>query len=84
METLAKDPALAILPSGRAVSVRNICASRMRDGALYVCHFGETGEISIRDPHDVAAMQAAINHVGVFVEAPTLKGDDADGDGKAG
>lgn len=37
--------------------------------------------VLIRDHHDVAAFNAALNDIGVYVAAPTLKGDDADGDG---
>lgn len=37
--------------------------------------------VLVRDPHDIAAFNAALNDIGVYVAAPTLKGDDADGDG---
>ena len=42
------------------------------------------GEEWLSDPHDIAAFDSALNDIGVYVAAPTLKGDDADGDGEIG
>ena len=84
-EELQRDPTLAILPSGRAFSVQGIKGSVVdHDGILCVAYFGEEREFVIANPADVAAAQAAIARVGVYVEAPTLKDDDADGDGRTG
>jgi hypothetical protein len=40
--------------------------------------------VQLTDPHDVAAIRARLHRLGTPIEAPTLKGDDADGDGRAG
>ena len=84
-ERLAKDPHLAILPSGQKLSTRDVRVCRVAaDGTAYVYYFGETYPESLEDPHDIAAFNSALNDIGVYVAAPTLKGDDADGDGEIG
>lgn len=86
-ERLAKDPHLAILPSGRKVSTRGVLEFMVpeagRNAYVYYHGAGVTNStVSIEDPHDIAAFNAALNEIGVYVEAPTLKGDDNDGDGQ--
>ena len=78
-ERLAKDPHLAILPSGRKVTVGGVLDFEPYMGVVRYCD-GET--VTINDPHDIAAFNAALNDIGVYVAAPTLTGDDNDGDGQ--
>ncbi len=46
--------------------------------------YADGGEVVIAGATDIAAFDAALNTVGVYVNAPTLKGEDADGDGGVG
>lgn len=85
-ERLAKDDHLAILPSGHKVSTLNVkqfwVSSHSGKGCIQ--YFGSEDVLYIDDRHDVAAFNAALNDIGVYVAAPTLKGDDNDGDGQIG
>lgn len=90
-ERLAKDPNLAILPSGMKISTADILEFRPECTMAFattgvansvVVNYRNGKVVFITDPHDVAAFNAALNDIGVYVAAPTLKGDDADGDGK--
>lgn len=91
-ERLAKDPHLAVLPSGRKVSLRDVKsfeAPKLNDseeggipGAFLKYSVGTT--LIITGRADIAAVDAALNRIGVYVNAPTLPGEDADGDGKVG
>lgn len=101
-ERLAKDPGLAILPSGDAISVRSIrSAFFITDdvkrkalaevgflanlGDLVIDHFGSNSDYTIvYDAEDIAAMRAALFNIGVTVNAPTIAGEDRDGDGRTG
>lgn len=47
-------------------------------------HYMDGNEIVIVGAHDIAAFDAALNSIGIYVNAPTLEGDDADGDGRVG
>lgn len=85
-ERLAKDPHLAILPSGRKVSTKGVREFALPEAGrhAYVYYHGAgvtSSTTCIEDPHDIAAFDAALNDIGVYVAAPTLKGDDNDGDG---
>lgn len=97
-ERLAKDPHLAILPSGRKVSTNQVQSfviytkemlNQSPIGMLPACIKEGDGLLIYRSggmellnrPHDIVAFNAALNDIGVYVAAPTLKGDDADGDG---
>jgi len=91
-ERLAKDPHLAILPSGLKYSTDGvrffgiIDREYQRGEKHWQMGMGqivyEDGcTMAIHEPHDVAAFNAALNDIGVYVAAPTLKGDDNDGDG---
>ena len=94
-ERLAKDPHLAILPSGLKYSTETVRFFGIIDREYQVGErhwqkgmgqiiYANGGELAIHDPHDVAAFDAALNDIGVYVAAPTIKGDDADGDGEIG
>lgn len=89
-ERLAKDPHLAILPSGRKLSTVDVFEARVEPAGeigpaetMCVIYRNSLSAV-ITDPHDIAAFNAALNDIGVYVAAPTLKGDDADGDGQIG
>lgn len=85
-ERLAKDPHLAILPSGVKISTRNVKWFGIDEDGTFatVRYFGDIDDdaVDIFGAHDIAAFNAALNDIGVFVAAPTLKGDDNDGDGQ--
>ena len=85
-ERLAKDPHLAILPSGMKLSTKDVRNFKLpsTSGASWVYYGNGSGPVAIYDQHDIAAFNAALNDIGVYVNAPTLKGDDADGDGQIG
>lgn len=82
-ERLAKDPHLAILPSGRKISTKDVLHfdSSNSSSAAWVYYSNGSSPVALCDEHDIAAFNAALNDIGVYVAAPTLKGDDADGDG---
>jgi hypothetical protein len=82
-ERLAKDPHLAILPSGMKLSTKDVLNFEMPASprTAWVYYGNGSGPVAIYDQHDVAAFNAALNDIGVYVSAPTIKGDDADGDG---
>ena len=85
-ESLAKDPHLAILPSGVKISTRNVKWFGVDEDGTFatVRYFGDIDDdaVDIIGAHDIAAFNAALNDIGVYVAAPTLKGDDNDGDGQ--
>ncbi|MEO8277422.1 MAG: hypothetical protein ABI639_14505 [Thermoanaerobaculia bacterium] len=94
-ESLEKDPTLAILPNGNSVSLAGIRCAFMFDAknAQYESSV-RPGEFMIvykvgppcmfYDPADIAAVRAALHNIGVAINAPTIKGEDRDGDGKVG
>ncbi len=82
-ETLAKDRGLAILPSGRKVSVRNVLDFERWSETANVRYFGG-GFVLLSESADIAALDAALSNVGVSVNAPTIAGEDRDGDGRTG
>lgn len=86
-ERLAKDPHLAILPSGSKRStkrVRSFDITTVGSQSITVGQviYEDGDSVELTDPHDIAAFNAALNDIGVYVAAPTLKGDDNDGDGQ--
>jgi hypothetical protein len=85
-ERLQKDPTLAILPSGNAISVANILEARFVPvtGSLFVLHQDGMEPVRIDDAADVAALRAALLNIGVAINAPTIAGEDRDGDGRTG
>lgn len=100
-ERLAKDPHLAILPSGMKLSTKGVRCFEIIDQDEFnrsmvgtfpptfrpgnaLIRYDNCGEEFLSDPHDIAAFDSALNDIGVYVAAPTLKGDDADGDGQIG
>jgi hypothetical protein len=85
-ERLPKDRKLAILPSGNAVSVDGILEARFspESGCLFITHADGQEPVRIDDRFDVAALRAALHNVGVAINAPTIAGEDRDGDGQAG
>lgn len=84
-EELWRDPQLAILPSGIAVSLRDIQYAGLdeKDGSYWI-HYFDGGESFAAEPGDIAAVRAAIHRIGVPIEAPTQPGEDRDGDGELG
>jgi hypothetical protein len=92
-EALRKDPSLAILPSGEAVSLGNlqhvfvaespgfVSGVAVNPGNLFLS-WGHGDCASIQNPADIAAIRAALHNVGVSINAPTIAGEDRDGDGK--
>lgn len=82
-ETLRKDPTLAILPSGRKVSVRDVMDfERWTESATLRYSTGHLVMLDKAD--DIAALDAALGNIGVAVNAPTIAGEDRDGDGRTG
>ena len=86
-ERLAKDPHLAILPSGSKRStkrVRSFDITTVGSQSITVGQviYEDGDSVELTDPHDIAAFNAALNDIGVYVAAPTLKGDDNDGVGQ--
>lgn len=91
-EQLAKDSHLAVLPSGAKVSTRDvrhfhpgvqIPANRDIQPGVPIT-YGNGDAVWLYEPADIFAFNAALNRIGVYVNAPTLPGEDADGDGKVG
>lgn len=86
----AQMPLLVILPSGKVVNLDGLRYTEVSkaDPAIsdpwFQLHFGNTGSVHLSDPHDVAAMRAYLHRLAKSIEAPTLKGDDADSDGRTG
>lgn len=91
-ERLAKDPHLAILPSGLKYSTKGVrffgivtenyqTGERCWRKGMGQVRYEDGEELAIHRPADVAAFSSALNDIGVYVAAPTLKGDDNDGDG---
>ncbi len=82
-ERLAKDTGLAILPSGRKISVRNVMDfERWTESATVRYAGGQM--VMLSDAADIAALDAALTNAGVAVNAPTIAGEDRDGDGRTG
>ena len=83
-ERLAKDPHLAILPSGMKISTKDVLNFEPPndENTAWVYYSNGSRPVAIYDQHDIAAFNAALNDIGVYVAAPTLKGDDNDGDGQ--
>lgn len=79
-------PTIAVLPSGRAVTIDNLLDARYNpdNETLSLRYFGELLPVEIDDRADVAAMRALIHRLGESADAPTLAGEDADGDGTVG
>lgn len=90
-EALWSDGDLAILPSGTKVTTDQVAyfnAAELEydetNEPLATILFRNGGEITLRGATDIAAYDAALNAVGVYVNAPTMPGEDADGDGLTG
>lgn len=85
-ESLRKDPTLAILPSGNAISLSCIREARIAgtNQSMLILHDEASDHIRIDDPTDVAALRAALLNIGVAINAPTIAGEDRDGDGRTG
>lgn len=85
-EKLGKDGYLAILPSGNAISLRGILEARFvgATGGVLILFSEAIDHVRIDDPTDVAALRAALHRVGVSINAPTIAGEDRDGDGRTG
>jgi hypothetical protein len=79
-------PAVLSLPSGLKLPTAGLVAYAIReDGSCDV----DWLSIGMEEPlqlhrHDAAAVHAALSRFGYEADAPTLKGDDADGDGRTG
>lgn len=99
-ESLRKDPTLAILPSGDAISLGGLLEAwtvREEDledladegypaavGNLVLNYRDSDRLFVISDVEDIAAVRAALHNIGVAINAPTIAGEDRDGDGRTG
>lgn len=99
-ESLRKDAELAIMPSGDAISLGGILeawtvveenlediveegyTAKVGDLVLIYRHSDRVSVIS--DAEDIAAVRAALHNIGVAINAPTIAGEDRDGDGRTG
>ncbi len=79
-------PAVLSLPSGLKLPTAGLIAHTIFPDGTCAVSWSHEHKISDQrlQPHDAAALHSALSRFGYEADAPTLKGEDRDGDGVAG
>lgn len=74
-------PLMLNLPSGKVVNLSGFRETVESNPGILLC-FASGNPIVVDEPHDVAAVRARLQRLATEINAPTLAGEDRDGDGK--